>query len=587
MTIATGAFLVILTWLIAALALVTAGLLTALTVLRRAPRPTVLRTSLWWGLLITSIFAAGSNVLAPLASAQTAISGVILLLVLGVPGWLLFLRRRAAWPRFHRTWGTGLLIVSAVLVTIYLAFAALGPVTNYDSGLYHLGAIRYASEYAAIPGLANLYFPFGYGTTQFPLAALLTNGPWGLEGYRLLNGLILSLAAFDLILRMIRRRMSPGFFVLAAGLVATWVPMVALSDYWVTSPSQDSVALTLTVVASAYLADAVHGRNGWLGAAATAVAIGGTLTMIRPTLGAYLLGLLAVIAILLWRRSPQARALALPASVVVILGAIALVVTTARDRILSGWAQYPLTVLPFDVPWRAADPTSARDATLGYHRNPEDLWNSIDGWNWVGPWLADRVIKWETYELLALALAAIILLTLALRRTPQQRRLLMATALTVAPSVAATAVWWLATPPSYRFAWGVLFTLATVPIGWSLWALQGETVPVPKARLLRADALLSVLAIPVLLVVAYSALFRLDSAAMDQPGTVDVGIPIPVRFAPVIDVPVSEVKLESGLMLLQPTQSDQCWVNYPLCTPAPQPNLAPIEDSWPEGLTVR
>ncbi len=587
MTIATGAFLVILTWLIAALVLITAGLLAAFSGQRRAAAPTLLRTSLWWGLLITSIFAAGMSLIAPLGSTQTAISGVILLLAIGMPGWLLLLRRRTVWPRWHRTWGTGLLIISALLVMIYLAFAALGSVTNYDSGLYHLGAIRYASEYAAIPGLANLYFPFGYGTTQFPLAALLTNGPWGPEGYRLLNGLILSLVAFDLILRMFRRRKGPGFFVLAAGLVATWVPMVALSDYWVTSPSQDSAALTLTVVASAYLADAVHSRTGWLGAAATAIAIGGILTMIRPTLGAYLFGLLAVTAILLWRRRPQARALALPASLVFILGAIALVVTTARDRILSGWAQYPLTVLPFDVPWRAADPTSARDATLGYHRNPEDLWNSIDGWNWVGPWLADRVTKWETYELLALALAAIVLLTLALRRTPQQRRLLRVVALTVFPSIVATAIWWTATPPSYRFAWGVLFTLATVPIGWALWALQGETVPAPTARLLRAEALLGVLAIPVLLVVAYSALFRLDTAAMDQPGTVDVGISIPVHFAPVIDVPVSEIGLESGLTLLQPTQSDQCWANYPLCTPAPQLNLAPIDDAWPEGLTVR
>ena len=185
MTIATGAFLVILTWLIAALVLITAGLLAALSGQRRAAAPTLLRTSFWWGLLITTIFAAGMSLIAPLGSTQTAISGVILLLALGVPGWLLLLRQRTVWPRWHRTWGTGLLIISALLVTIYLAFAALGPVTNYDSGLYHLGAIRYVSEYAAIPGLANLYFPFGYGTTQFPLAALLTNGPWGPEGYRL------------------------------------------------------------------------------------------------------------------------------------------------------------------------------------------------------------------------------------------------------------------------------------------------------------------------------------------------------------------------------------------------------------------
>lgn len=587
MTIVSGAVLVVVTWLTAAVMLASAGLLPALAVSRSASAVKLLRIALWWGLLLAVVFALAMSLIFPLASAQVAVIGILVIAALGVPGWLLLFRRARALPHYRLSGAEALLVFAALVVTIYLSVATLGPVTNYDSGLYHLGAIRYAAEYAAIPGLANLYFPFGYGTAQFPLAALMMNGPWGIEGFRLLNGFILSLAGLDLTLRMRGRRRSPGQFILAVGLVATWVPMVALSDYWVTSPSQDSAALVLTVVASAYLTDAVHGKRGWIGAASTALVVSTVLTLIRPTMGAYLLGLVLVILVLLWRRKPRLRAVAAPAALPVALGAIALAVTTVRDRTLSGWAQYPLSTFPFNVPWRAVDPTPYREATLGYHRNPADLWNSIDGWTWVGPWLSDRVQQWETYELLALVFAAVVLLTMAVRKS-RDSQLLARTLISMAPSVVATAVWWSATPPSYRFAWGALFTLGTVPIGWALWRLHNTASDKDSPpRFLRADRLVAFMAVPVLAVTAYSALFRTDWAAIDQPGIFKVGLEIPVSFAPVIDVPVSLIDLDSGLTLLVPTQSDQCWANYPLCTPSPNPDLSPIDDEWPQGFIIR
>lgn len=586
MTIATGTVLVLVTWSLSALILITAGLLPAWAIAPATSKLHVFRVSLWWGLLVVAIFALAVSLTFPLSSSQVGLAGLLVIAALGIPGWLVFRRGALRWQA-ERPRGASLLIVVAALATAaYFAVAALGPVTNYDSGLYHLGAIHYAADYAAIPGLANLYFPFGYGTAQFPLAAVLTNGPWGPEGYRLLNGLVLFLATLDVTLRTLTRRRGPGFYVLAGGLVATWVPMVALSDYWVTSPSQDSAALVLTVVASAYLTDAVHGRKAWLGAASTAVAIATILTLIRPTMGAYLLGTLVVLLALAWFRKPRLRKLAVPAALPMALGLLALAVTTARDRILSGWAQYPLTAFPFDVPWRAVDPSPYRTATLGYHRNPEDLWNSTDGWDWIGPWLGDRVHQWETYELLALIVFAVILVCLAMIRS-QDSRLLARMALSGAPSFVAALVWFLVTPPSYRFAWGALFTLATVPIGWALWSLNRSSDRARQPSRVRAEALVALMALPVLAVTAYSALFRLDLSAMNERGTFDLGVAIPVSFAPVADVPVSDVGLSSGLALLKPIESDQCWVNYPLCTPNVNASLAPITKEWQDGFVTR
>ena len=91
---------------------------------------------------------------------------------------------------------------------------------------------------------------------------------------------------------------------------------------------------------------------------------------------------------------------------------------------------------------------------------------------------------------------------------------------------------------------------------------------------------------PVFVVAACSSVFRLDWGAIDQPGSFNIGIEIPVSFSPVVDVPVSEMTLESGLTVLRPTDSDQCWMNYPLCTPNPDSSLSAIDGQWPKGLII-
>ena len=98
---------------------------------------------------------------------------------------------------------------------------------------------------------------------------------------------------------------------------------------------------------------------------------------------------------------------------------------------------------------------------------------------------------------------------------------------------------------------------------------------------------MALMALPVLAVTAYSALFRLDLSAMNERGTFDLGVAIPVSFAPVSDVPISDVGLSSGLALLKPIESDQCWVNYPLCTPNVNASLAPITKEWQDGFVTR
>jgi hypothetical protein len=565
MLILSGTLLVLLCWSVAAVAVVSLGLLPALASDRRGARPAVMASALWWGLAILAVAVSVIGAAVPLRSTGAELAVLALVLLLGIPGWLLLRRRSPGTVRIAGSWRWVVGVLAAAQV--YLAIAALGPVTGYDTGLYHLGAIAYAGDFATMPGLANLYGPLGYATAQFPLGAVLGNSPLGSEGFRLLNGLLMGLAALDLILRL-RCPPTVGRYVLLVGITAAWVPMLAMSDFWVTSPSQDSAVLILTVVAAAYLADAIAGGRYWVRDVSTVGALAVLLVLMRSTMLVFALAALAMVVLVAIRRRRSAPRDRLVVSAV-LLGCLALVggfAALLRDYLLSGWVLFPLSVHAFDVPWLAPDPTLLREATLGFHRNRADIWHSVTGWDWVGRWFGRLPSQWESYEIVALAVAALVLVWLAARATRGRFRW-RALALTMLPSAVASAVWWLATPPAFRFAWGPLFTLFAIPIGWSLWQLARRHDS--AGRLWRQLAVAG-LGVPIIAVLGVCITIRFDwnSIDVDRQGW---GVPYAVAAIPKAEV--ERRVLPDGLMIGVPVVADQCWATYPMCTPHPVETL--------------
>ena len=143
--------------------------------------------------------------------------------------------------------------------------------------------------------------------------------------------------------------------------------------------------------------------------------------------------------------------------------------------------------------------------------------------------------------------------------------------LAVIPSVAMVAFWWLFTPPSFRFAWGPVFTCLTVPMGWALWRLS-TAASRPSWRLVSRWVATLSFAVPVLVVVALSATLRLQWGEISQERMWAGGIPY--RVAPLVSAPTDAVTLSSGLVVQAPRMGEQCWAKYPLCTPTPAGGLA-------------
>lgn len=587
MAVLIGAVLVLITWGAMGVLLAAWGSLPALLTSKTRTTQSPIRHSLWWGLALTSLVVLAMSLFTSLNSAHVAIAVVLGGGVVGISA--LFVKRARARTthtrrQFRVTW---LLVVGALVVAqVVLAFAALGPVTNYDTGLYHLGAIAYASEFPALRGLANLYGPLGYSTVEFTWAAALSSAPFQSDAFRLINGFLMALVATDLAVRLVNSgsRRSPGTWVLLVGVLAIWGPMLAMADFWIVSPTQDAAALMLSVIVIAYLSDVIsHGRR-WVPDASVVLVTGVVLVAVRTTMAVFVLASVAVVLVVAVRRRSQRRtaALLIPSALVALLMAT---VMGFRDYLLSGWWGYPLSLVAFDVPWRATDPTGLRNATLGYHRNPEDIDGSIHGYAWLGPWMQRLFQSWEVYLLITLLVLIVISLALALATKSSTTIRWRGLAAITAPSAIAVLVWFLASPPAFRFVWGPLVLVLVAPLGWIFAALMKSERPTAIQRVISSALPLGSAAILIGASVATVAV-RIDWDSISESRVWSLGVNLSYAVAPIPAPPVETQELADGLQVLRPVVTDQCWSVYPLCTPTVDPTLRFLDGELASGFAV-
>lgn len=522
------------------------------------------RVGLWSGLTLITAVTLALSLLLPLGGSTAAIVTLGVGLIFAIVGSVLRRLKRVSWTT--PSLSVVVWLVSAWAAITYLGAKALGPVTNYDSGLYHLGSIKYAADYSAIPGVANLYFPFGYANAQFPLAALLGNGPWDGIGYRLLNGAILVLVLVDLTSRLMNRRWSWGTFTLLFGLSATLIPMVAMADDMVTSPTADTSVMLLTLVAASYLADTLEEGGSAQSDALMAIMVAGLTVAFRPTMIVFAVGVLVVVTIFIWRKrlslAPRPQAWVMTAALLSILAAVSLL----RDRTLSGWLFYPLSTFPLQVPWLAEDPTRWRIGTLAAARDP----NSLDGfqtahsYNWIPQWLERLPSQWEPWFLLVGLLIVSSTLLVAWKRGAMRgawSRVLLA----LLPSVVAVVAWFLLSPPSFRFIWGPIFIMLVLPMGIAFAQMREVGRGAPNMDVVARLALIAG-AVCIGFVSVFSLIERNQFDTITQQRLWQVG---PVSFAyattPVPLPATAPIDVGNDLIVFTPSNGDQCWDNYPLC----------------------
>ena len=614
---------VLLTWLCIALLIFGCGYLVrrALARVRSNPAPDAAMYDVWIGLVLLVVYLQLWNLFFALDRLAW-----IAPVALGLGGLGLIARNLARRGQRPRRAPIGIVVVATTLATVWAANQSLGADSLYDDGLYHLGIVRYAAKYPAIPGLANLHERLGADDPSLLFGAVLSHGPWSGGADHLVNGLLAALLFVEVGLRFLRssaQRVPPFTRRFALLLFLSTIVISEVGTSPVTGaglPSQlsslslDFAAFIFVAVGLLYLAESIESAAP-IGLVVTSMGMLSLAAVTRPLY--WLTALLAAGALVAANRSlgrlttPQSLRAMSPAAVLPLGLAVG---WAARQVVLTGYPFFPLTVGGLPVDWRVPATTVhqynqaiASFARHPFSGNPNQV---LASWHWLHWWIPAVSHNLQLVVPLAVAIVSLAALLHGSVRHSLKRRP-TAAMLAVAIPCAATVVAWFFLAPDPRFALAPIWLL---PLALAAWTMPSATfedfsersltliavvtitlfislelgtrqlvlaaLAVAATMLLvghrygdrAARALARVAAVSVLLAsVAFLTSHGLSSLVVaNQSGTFG---------APPDPVPkLARFRTRSGLVLYHPTPSAadragaQCW-SVLFCTPYPNRNL--------------
>lgn len=518
------------------------------------------------------------------------ISGYTTVLLV-VPGLLLLLRYRR---RFLAALVAGpvpsrKLAAAIVVAVLWVALRSLGPVTLYDSGMYHLPYMEWARSYPIVAGLGNLHGRLAFHPAILLLAAAIDQGPWRGGSSHITNGLLV--AAFTMHAlwgaRRIFQSRTPRPRDLFRLAVLPAVLGAALRQ-GVASLETDVPVLILMLVTTGLLLDLLVRRapDAATRQARVSILLPVTAAAACVKLSAATYGLAATavgIVAWLWPGSTERRVPRLRLRPLVLPVALGLVWFT-NGAILSGYPLYPGSWPSLNVDWRVpAEQVAAEGAWIRMSARSLDTNRIVTDGDWLRPWVRDVLERGDLFEELLAPLAgiAIVLLMLATGRRRKRSSGWQAARWLTIPIATALAVWWI-DAPSARLGQGIMWSLLGV-----LAAVWAAPAPGPVSPT-RSRALLAGVA-------AMTSLFVLRRAAGDAYHAAP-GERVHAAIASVLAVPdggrwlgaVPEAVLThsvtaGGVPVTVPIGDNGCWGAAPGCTPHPVPGLQYRKPDDPAG----
>jgi hypothetical protein len=480
-------------------------------------------------MFVAATITAAANFFVP---AYPFVSGGLLLV-----GWAMVLRGRRRWVRLPgRAWRT------AGVVLLLVALADARGMRLYDSGIYHLQAVKWVTGGPLPRGLANLFGSLGYNCAWFTFtAAVESPGLLGHGGFVVNAALavLLALPAVDSLMRWRGRVIRPHRVVLALMLypLATY----GIRDAMISSPAPDLVVILLVLLATALWVRSPRFAPHALTLACFAASV---------KLSAVPFLALAAVATGAWAlRGPRRPLRAAPVALFCIAaGAIFL----ARGIWLSGYPAFPSTVgrvagLSWTSP--AAHVTRVARTIESWSKHHTLDGGAASGTHWIAWWFG-RVGFTQP-----VVVAAIVLVTgagLWAWRRPRlgaeaSRAVLAMTALL--PAV----TFWFVTAPQPRFGYGYIFGVASLMLAVGLGGFVPRKVDPPVRQWATAGATVGLLLLAQidlrLLKTTFIRWPEIPNAALVKRTTVD------------------------GLVVYMPKGDDRVWAAPLPATPELDPNL--------------
>lgn len=568
-----------LTWAVLAVTLTGIGLLYRRRTTRSSLDALELLWAFWTGFALVLFFLQLWHLVRPVSAGALAV-----VLALGGAGIARERRSIRSWMQGKPWAGAGLFLLLASVLVAWTANRSIGPVTNYDSGMYHIPVLAWSKAHAIVPGLANLHGRLAFNSSSLLFAAMLDHGPWSGRATHIANSLLVVM--FGLQAALAWGRLVGGAVRSQAADVFDAVlllPVLAvLVGGEVSSIETDTpVALMALAVASrlhrSLIAadDALDLRRSHF--AGAALLLGATVCV---KLSAVVLGgALFLTAVWVYR---EALAQAWRATLVSVLAPVTMgLVWMARGVILSGYPVYPATALGVSVPWRVSHEQAIAEAAWIRMSAHELNHNRIvAGFDWLVPWAKEIVTDVRFVFLVpvpflaTLAIGALAWWRWRHRSVHPTQSPLAPTWVLAIPALVGAAFWFVVAPHP-RFGMGPAWLAAA--LASAAWFALGTASADVRQRQLRRMA--GLLAVACLVGLASIGFFMKGTGTGRRAG--DVRMVGSLFFLPGPDhglypAPTStfvSYTTASGLGLIVPKDNNMCWQAPLLCTPHPAPNL--------------
>jgi hypothetical protein len=545
-----ASLLILKAWAVIGVALIGLGLL--FRRLSRAPAASVedVIESFWLGWALLLLLLQLWHFFLPVD--QRAAIAAVVIGVIGVVagGWRPWWAVVRGLPRHLPT------VACFVLLALGVSNRALDGPHFGDVGLYHLPVVYWNEAYPIVPGLGNLFVPFGHNISYFLWVAVLEVGPFAHRSFHLANSvLMLALLARGLLgldrLTRVWRSCTPADVFWALVLP---VAVAQAFSLFFTSPSPDQPILAFELVLAGalltFIGRAAPRRADFDVLAITLLATA-AVTVKLSTAGLAGATFLLVLVRWLWRERPLRQGDWSTVVAAAEIGVAGATIWITGNIVLSGCPLYPSDLAALPVDWRVrADAVKWIEAPMTWGA---PLWQVIRDWRWV----LQRLNSWGWYDpnvLLPLSIALVATLAACLhrligsiRRRPSGRRVPLIILVPALVSLAFCFVY----APMPRYA------------GATPWILAADSVLVfiggaayGKGPWVRA-------------IIALAVVTAIGGVLLAQRPLL-----LPVRDFQIKPAPqVEKERLPTGLEVWVPRHSNTCW-DAPLpCTPEPQPGL--------------
>lgn len=349
--------------------------------------------------------------------------------------------------------------VALLLVLLWMSNRAIMPPTLYDTKMYHLNAVRWATEYAAVPGVVNVQRNVAFNNASHLIAAMLNHGPWAGRSQHVCNGLfVVPLMAAGvwalggLFRGKVRRSSIFMTLCLPIAFVLTIRPDIA-------SLSTDLPVAVLAVVIIAFLMRFLAGfRRNTMADGVSLFAILFATTCCKLSA----IGMVGAGVALTWMVLARSRGVVKTSAALL---AVAILMTSgylARGITMSGYPLFPLKMGGLNVEWKypEADMDKLQIWIREYGRGAsnEREAEATKSSDWHRRWWSDS-IKGDRDRLLGPLALWIAAAGLWLVYRPCRDSVWLA----LIPALAGVMVWgWIS--PSLRFGFGFAWVLGALAV---------------------------------------------------------------------------------------------------------------------------